>query len=179
MPSSSAPGSPSTAVVSVRTMLPADWSRVREIFTEGIETGLATFEAAAPDWERFDATRLADHRLVAEMAGRIMGWTAVTPVSSRPAYSGVVEHSIYVAAESRGQGIGGHLLAALNESTEEAGIWTIQSSIFPENVGSLRLHEAHGFRVVGRRERIARMNHGPAAGQWQDTLLVERRSKVV
>lgn len=179
MPSSSAPESPSTAVVSVRAMVAEDWPRVREIFSQGIETGQATFESTAPDWERFDTTRLPEHRLVAETAGRIMGWTAVTPVSARPVYSGVVEHSIYVAGESRGQGIGGYLLAALTESTEAAGIWTIQSSIFPENVGSLRLHEAHGFRVVGRRERIARMSHGPVAGKWQDTLLVERRSKVI
>lgn len=169
----------SSSRVTIRAMRQDDWPRVQEIFTEGIATGQATFEAAAPDWAGFDATRLPEHRLVAEIAARVVGWTAVTPVSPRAAYAGVVEHSIYVAGEVRGQGVGGRLLSALAASTEAAGIWTIQSSIFPENQGSLRLHQAHGFVIVGRRERIARRSQGPAAGQWQDTLLVERRSKTV
>lgn len=106
----------------------------------------------------------------------MLGWTAVPPVSSRPAYAGVVEHSVYVAAAARGRGIGTRLLQALAASTEQHGIWTIQSSVFPENHASLRLHQSNGFTVVGRRERIARMSHGPEAGQWRDTLLLERRS---
>ncbi|GAA3285321.1 N-acetyltransferase family protein [Paenarthrobacter aurescens] len=161
-------------------MVPEDWPTAREIFQEGIDTGFATFEAAAPEWASFNSSKLTDHRLVAvNSEGIVLGWTAVSPVSARPAYSGVVEHSIYVAAHARGQGIGGRLLDALSASTEEKGIWTIQSSIFPENEASLRLHLAHGFAVVGRRDRIARVSTGPAAGQWRDTLLLERRSPVI
>lgn len=165
-----------TADVLVRAMLPEDWPAVQAIYAEGIETGQATFEASAPDWEQFDSSRLADHRFVAVVSGRVLGWTAVSPVSSRAVYAGVVEHSVYVAGSARGQGVGGSLLRALAASTEQHGIWTIQSSIFPENQASLRLHQANGFTIVGRRERIARMSYGPAAGQWRDTLLLERRS---
>jgi phosphinothricin acetyltransferase len=109
----------------------------------------------------------------------ILGWAAVSAVSTRPAYAGVVEHSIYVSEAARGRRIGSVLLRSLIASTEDAGIWTIQASIFPENEPSLKLHLAHGFRVVGRRERIARMAHGPAAGQWRDTVLIERRTPVL
>lgn len=167
------------SAVLIRPMSPEDWPEVRAIFTEGIETGQATFEAAAPDWERFDASRLPDHRLVAEVSGHVVGWTAVSPASARPAYAGVVEHSVYVAGSARGRGVGSLLLKALAASTEEHGIWTIQSSIFPENQASIRLHQANGFTIVGRRERIARMSAGPLAGQWRDTLLLERRSRKV
>jgi phosphinothricin acetyltransferase len=109
----------------------------------------------------------------------VLGWAAASPVSSREVYRGVAEHSVYVASAARGRGIGGELLAALIESSEAAGIWTLQSGIFPENLGSLALHEAHGFRIVGRRERIALMSYGPMAGLWRDVLLVERRSSSV
>jgi L-amino acid N-acyltransferase YncA len=163
----------------IRPMTATDWPRVREIFTAGIESGHATFETTAPEWEQFDTTRLKDHRLVAEKEGQVLGWTAVSPVSSRAAYSGVVEHSIYVAGEARGLGVGRCLLRALITSTENVGIWTIQASVFPENVASLRLHEDQGFGVVGRRHRIARMPQGPLAGQWRDTVLIERRSSVL
>ncbi len=165
--------------VHIRPMAATDWPSVREIFTAGIESGHATFEAAAPEWEQFDATRLKEHRLVAEKEGQVLGWTAISPVSSRAAYSGVVEHSIYVAGEARGLGVGKTLLRALISSTENGGIWTIQASVFPENAASLRLHEDHGFSVVGRRNRIARMPHGPLAGQWRDTVLIERRSSLL
>lgn len=165
--------------VLIRPMNPGDWPSVRAIFTEGIETGQATFEAAAPDWEQFNAGRLPDHRFVAVASGLVVGWTAVSPVSARPAYAGVVEHSVYVGGSARGRGVGGLLLKTLAASTEEHGIWTIQSSIFPENQASIRLHEANGFTIVGRRERIARMSTGPLAGQWRDTLLLERRSRRV
>ncbi|MGJ3191634.1 GNAT family N-acetyltransferase [Paenarthrobacter sp. FR1] len=166
--------------VSLRGMRPGDWPAVREIFQEGIDTGYATFETKAPEWDAFNNSRLPDHRLVAvDETGRILGWTAVSPVSSRPAYAGVVEHSIYVAGAARGQGIGARLLKALAASTEKKGIWTIQSSIFPENEASIRLHRAHGFAIVGRRDRIARVSIGPAAGQWRDTLLLERRSPII
>lgn len=166
--------------VSLRAMRPADWPAVRDIFQEGIDTGFATFESSAPEWDAFDNYRLPEHRFVAVGEdGEILGWTAVSPVSSRPAYAGVVEHSIYVAGAARGQGVGKLLLQALSASTEAAGIWTIQSSIFPENEASLRLHQANGFAVVGRRDRIARVSTGPAAGQWRDTLLLERRPPVI
>jgi phosphinothricin acetyltransferase len=158
-------------------MEPGDWPAVRRIYQEGIDTGHATFESAAPDWSSFDGSRLHAHRFVAETAQHgVAGWAAVSAVSSREVYAGVVEHSVYVAAEARGLGLGRALLQALIDSTEAAGIWTIQSTIFPENGPSLLIHQAAGFRMVGRRDRIARMAHGPAAGQWRDTLLFERRS---
>lgn len=161
----------------VRPMDPADWPAVQRIFQEGIDTGHATFESTTPDWESFDASRLQAHRMVAEtVKDGVLGWAAVSAVSARPVYAGVVEHSVYVAADARGLGLGKALLQALIDSTERAGIWTIQSSIFPENQSSLRIHETAGFRIIGHRSRIARMTHGPAAGQWRDTLLLERRS---
>lgn len=168
------------AGVTVRPMQESDWPGVRRIYQEGIATGQATFEVEAPDWRRFDASRLASHRLVAEGpdAG-ILGWAAVSAVSDRPVYAGVVEHSIYVSEAARGRRIGAKLLRSLIAATEEDGIWTIQASVFPENGPSLRLHLAHGFRVVGRRQKIARMAYGPAAGQWRDTVLIERRTRVL
>lgn len=168
-----------TSEVAVQAMTAHDWLPVRDIYAAGIEAGHATFESAVPSWDAFDASHLPDHRLVAVHSdGTTLGWAACSAVSSRPAYVGVVEHSIYVAPAAQRQGVGGRLLAALIESTEEAGIWTIQSSIFPENQGSLRLHERHGFRSVGVRERIARSTVGPAADTWRDTVLIERRSSV-
>lgn len=166
-----------TPAPAVRAMEPADWPDVGRIYQEGIDTGHATFEAEPPGWERFDATRLGRHRLVATTeAGSILGWAAVSPVSARPVYSGVVEHSVYVASDARGLGVGQLLLRALAASTEDHGIWTIQANIFPENEASLRLHLANGYAIVGRRQRIARMTYGPLAGQWRDTVLIERRS---
>ena len=166
--------------VIVRPLRESDWPEVQRIYVEGIATGQATFEVEAPDWRRFDGTRLASHRLVAQAPdGGILGWAAVSAVSGRPVYAGVVEHSIYVSEAARGRRIGTLLLQALADSTESGGIWTIQASIFPENEPSMRLHLAHGFRVVGRREKIARMAHGPAAGQWRDTVLIERRTRVL
>lgn len=164
-------------VIATRRLEPADWPQVERIYAEGIEDGEATFEAATPAWEDFDAGKRADLRLVAvDEAGAVVGWAAASAVSARAAYRGVVEHSVYVARASRGRGIGRILLDALIGAAEEAGVWTIQSSIFPENAASLRLHEAAGFRVVGRREAIATSVRGPHAGRWRDTVLVERRS---
>lgn len=150
--------------------------QVLAIYRAGIDEGDATFETAAPTWEDFDAARLPGHRFVAldgEGAG-VLGWIAASAVSGRCVYAGVVEHSVYVHPEARGRGIAGALLGALVDSTEAAGIWTIQSGIFPENTASLALHERAGFRVIGRRERIGRHR-----GRWRDTVLVERRSPVV
>jgi L-amino acid N-acyltransferase YncA len=161
--------------VEVRGLTAEDWPTVREIYAAGIAAGNATFEAEPPGWEAFDAGKRPDLRLVAVDEGVVVGWAAASPVSSRPAYAGVVEHSVYVAADQQGRGIGRILLDALLARADELGVWTVQSSIFPENSASLRLHESAGFRTVGRRERIAQMAVGPWAGQWRDTVLIERR----
>jgi len=152
-------------------MAEADWAQVEEIYREGIATGDATFETAPPAWEEFDAGRLPAHRLVCVEHGDVVGWAALSPASPRECYAGVVEHSVYVRADSRRSGVGLALLEALVASAEAAGLWTIQTSVFPENTASLALHERVGFRVVGTRERIARLD-----GRWRDTLLLERRS---
>lgn len=165
--------------VTVRSMTAADWTSVEAIYREGIATGNATFEAEPPTWETFDAGKLPEHRFVAVDRDEVLGWVAVSPTSARPVYRGVVEHSVYVAAAARGLGVGHVLLDALIESTEAAGIWTIQSGIFPENTASRTLHARHGFRELGTRERIGLMTFGPWAGQWRDNVLVERRSPIV
>ncbi len=164
----------------IRTMTEADWPAVERIYAQGIEDGEATFEVTTPSWEAFDAGRLPDLRLVAvDDRDEVVGWAAASPVSSRAVYRGVVEHSVYVDRRARGAGIGRMLLTAFLEAADASGIWTVQSSVFPENGASIRLHESLGFRVVGRRERIARSGTGPRAGQWRDTILIERRSRVV
>jgi phosphinothricin acetyltransferase len=161
-------------VVEIRAMSEDDWPAVEEIYASGIATGEATFETATPRWEEFDAGRLRDHRLVAVDDGVVVGWAALAPTSSRECYAGVVEHSVYVAEGVRGRGVGGALMEALIAGADAAGLWTIQTSIFPENAASVALHERVGFRVVGRRERIAKQS-----GVWRDTLLLERRSSNV
>ncbi|MER5864923.1 N-acetyltransferase family protein [Kitasatospora sp. NPDC002040] len=156
-------------------MLPGHADEVLASYRAGIEEGNATFETTAPTWEAFDAARLPAHRHVAlDHDGRVLGWAAVSAVSARPAYAGVVEHSVYVHPDARGRGVARALLEALVASTEAAGIWTIQSGVFPENTASLALHANAGFRIIGTRERIARHH-----GRWRDVLLVERRSLVV
>jgi L-amino acid N-acyltransferase YncA len=164
-------------MTAVRPLRPEDWPAVESIYREGIATGNATFEAEPPGWQAFDAGKLATGRLVAITDdGTIAGWVAASAVSTRPAYRGVVEHSVYVASHARGRGVGTLLLDEFLREADAAGIWTIQSSIFPENTASLALHARAGFRRVGQRERIARMSYGPWAGQWRDTVLIERRS---
>jgi L-amino acid N-acyltransferase YncA len=158
----------------IRPMTPEDWPTVEAIYADGITTGEATFETAPPSWEEFDAGRLRDHRVVAVEAGEVVGWAALSPMSARACYAGVVEHSVYVAESARDRGVGLALMEALVAGADAAGLWTIQTSIFPENTASVALHERAGFRVVGRRERIAKLN-----GVWRDTLLLERRSPVV
>jgi L-amino acid N-acyltransferase YncA len=166
-------------VTGIRSMAVSDWPAVEEIYRQGIEDGEATFETQTPTWEAFDGGKLAAPRLVAaDESGRVLGWAAASPVSTRAAYRGVIEHSVYVHRDARGQGLGRLLLDAFVTASDRAGFWTIQSSIFPENTASLRMHEAAGFRVVGIRERIARSLLGPHAGQWRDTVLIERRSIV-
>jgi L-amino acid N-acyltransferase YncA len=158
-------------VVEVRAMTAEDWPAVEAIYAEGIATGHATFETTTPSWDEFDRGRHRDHRFVAVEDGDVLGWAALSPTSSRPCYAGVAEHSVYVASAARGRGVGRVLMEALLESADAGGIWTVQTSIFPENEASLALHERVGFRVVGRRERIAQLD-----GAWRDTLLLERRS---
>ncbi|MBN1979860.1 MAG: N-acetyltransferase [Anaerolineae bacterium] len=151
---------------------------MRAIYLEGIATGNATFETDAPDWEKWDRAHLTDCRLVARKGGRpfgrVVGWAALSPVSGRCAYAGVASLSIYVAETARGQGVGKALLQALIEASEQRGIWTLEAGIFPENAASLALRRSCGFREVGRRERIGRMD-----GVWRDVIFVERRSKIV
>ena len=155
-------------------MKPGDWEQVRGIFLEGIATGYTTFETDAPSWEKWDAGHLEFARLVARTGEKVLGWAALSPVSKRAAYRGVAELSVSVAEENRGRGIARALLEALIEESERNGIWTLQAAIFPENTASVKLHLRCGFREVGRRERIGKLN-----GSWRDTLLFERRSKTV
>jgi phosphinothricin acetyltransferase len=156
-------------------MRPEHAAQVLAIYQLGIDEGDATFETTAPSWESFDGAKLQEHRLVALDEGdQVLGWAAVVPVSDRCAYAGVVEHSVYVHPDARGRGVGLALLTALLASTDAAGIWTVQSGIFPENTASLALHERAGFRVIGTRERIGRHH-----GTWRDVLLVERRSPAI
>lgn len=155
-------------------MNPGDWERVRAIYREGIATGYSTFETDAPSWEKWDVGHLKMARLVARRGDRVLGWAALSPVSSRHTYRGVAELTISVTEESRGLGIGRALLEALIEESERNGIWMLQAAIFPENTASVKLHLHCGFREVGRRERIGKLN-----GSWRDTLLFERRSTTV
>jgi L-amino acid N-acyltransferase YncA/2-polyprenyl-3-methyl-5-hydroxy-6-metoxy-1,4-benzoquinol methylase len=160
--------------IAIRPMAAADAGDVLAIYQVGLDTGQASFETAAPAWDDFDRARLRLHRHVAVSAtGELLGWVAATAVSPRPVYRGVIEHSVYVHPQARGRGIGAALLGALIGSTEAAGIWTIQTGIFPENVPSLQLHQRAGFRVVGTRERVGRHH-----GRWRDVTLLERRSAV-
>lgn len=162
-------------VAVVRALTAADWPTVEAIYAAGIATGNATFETSPPDWPHFDSSRLTFHRLVAaDRSGAVLGWAALSKVSDRPVYAGVVEHSVYVAPAAAGRGVGRTLLAALIESTEAAGIWTLQSGVFPENAASMALHDSLGFRVVGTRERV-----GQHFGRWRDVVLLERRSAIV
>lgn len=155
-------------------MRSADAAAVLAIYQAGLDTGEASFETRAPHWADFDGSRLPEHRFVATVAGEVRGWVAASPVSSRAVYAGVVEHSVYVDPAAAGRGLGRRLLRTLIDSTEAAGIWTVQSGVFPENAASLALHARAGFRVVGVRERVGRQHR-----RWRDVVLLERRSPVV
>jgi phosphinothricin acetyltransferase len=154
----------------LRDLAPGDWPGVERIYAEGIATQLATFETATPSWEDWDGGHLAAPRLVAMLGGAMAGWAALSPVSRRAVYRGVAEVSVYVANSARRRGVGRALLGALLERSAAAGLWTLQATIFAENLPSIRLHEEAGFRLVGRRERIAQLG-----GRWRDTVLYERR----
>ncbi|MEW6184644.1 MAG: N-acetyltransferase family protein [Thermodesulfobacteriota bacterium] len=154
-------------------MTEQDWPAVKTIYEQGLATGNATFEGEAPSWEDWDAGHLQECRLVAVAAERVVGWAALSRVSGRCVYAGVAEVSVYIAAEERGRGIGKQLLQSLIRESEQHGIWTLQSGIFPENEASIALHRKCGFRLIGRREKLGQMN-----GRWRDVLLYERRSPV-
>lgn len=152
----------------------ADWPRIRDIYSAGIEAGDATFESAPPgSWDDFAAGK--EFVLVAEEGGGVLGWTGAGRVSRREVYRGVVEHSLYVDPAAGGRGVGTLLMGALLDESRARGIWTVQATVFPENTASLALHRKFGFREVGRRERIALMGHGRLAGTWRDTVLLELR----
>jgi len=158
-------------VVVIDAATPADWGEIRRIYAEGIATGNATMETEPPSWESWDEAHRSDSRLVARLGEKILGWAALSRVSERCAYGGVAEVSVYVAADARGRGVGRRLLEALVRASEEAGVWTLQAGIFPENVASLSIHQVCGFRIVGVREKLGRLH-----GVWRDVALLERRS---
>jgi phosphinothricin acetyltransferase len=160
--------------VVIEEMCPADWDAVARIYAEGMATGNATFETDLPSWESWDAGHLGAPRLVARIDGEVAGWAVLAPVSDRCAYAGVAENSVYVSEQRRGLGVGRQLLERLLTLAEEAGIWTVQTGIFPENQVSIRLHEACGFRTVGVRERVGKLD-----GRWRDVVFLERRSERV
>jgi phosphinothricin acetyltransferase len=165
------------SAVAVRPMTAADATAVLAIYQAGMDAGNASFEDTAPTWAEFDAAKLPGHRFVAldrNDQGTVLGWVAISPVSARTVYAGVVEHSVYVDPAAQGRGVGRALLDALITSTETAGIWTIQSGIFPENTASRALHRAAGFRELGVRERIGR--HTSQGNRWRDVVFIERRS---
>ncbi len=158
----------------IRNLLYVHWEQVKSIYEKGIDTGNATFQTSAPSWEEWDHAHLQSCRLVATEEGIVLGWAAVTPVSSRCVYAGVAEVSVYVDPVHAGKGIGFELLQQLTSLSEADGIWTLQAGIFPENMASIKIHEKAGFRLVGTREKIGKQN-----GIWRDTVLLERRSKII
>ena len=163
------------ATVTFRPLEAADWPAMVRIYLEGIESGNATFETEAPEWEQWDAARSPDCRIVAEAGGEVVGFAALSPVSGRCVYGGVRETMIYVAASKRGRGVGGALLERLVRESEERGVWTLQAGIFPENRASIRIFEKAGFKLLGTHERLGRFHDG----RWRDVVLMERRSGVV
>lgn len=156
--------------ITSRLLTSEDWPDVERIYAEGIATGNATFETGTPSWEAWDSAHRPGLRFVAERDGKVVGWVAAGPISRRRCYAGVVEHSVYVAPEERGTGVGRTLMSTLIDAAEGAGVWMIQTGVFPENVASIALHRRAGFRIVGRRERMARLH-----GVWRDVYLLERR----
>ena len=158
----------------IKAMTAEDWPAVAEIYKEGIATGYATFELEVPAYKEWDSAHVSSCRLVALEDQIVLGWAALSPVSSRCVYGGVAEVSVYIAMAHRGKGLGEKLLNQLIQASEEAGFWTLQSGIFPENIGSIQIHEKTGFRLIGKRERIGKLH-----GDWKDNLIFERRSNDV
>lgn len=161
-------------MITFSPLLPRHWQSVQLIYEEGIKTGNATFQQSAPGWEEWNSSHLGHSRIVALIGTDIAGWAALTPVSGRCVYAGVGEVSVYVAEKFRGQKVGTALLQELIKQSEKNNIWTLQAGIFPENIISIKIHEANGFRNVGYREKIGQMN-----GIWRNTVLMERRSKII
>lgn len=157
----------------IQPMLPEHWPTVKRIYEEGIATGNATFQTTAPEWKEWDEAHVKNSRIISIENNEVLGWAALTAVSGRCVYAGVAEISVYVAAAARGKGIGKKLLQALIAESEKNNFWTLQAGIFPENESSVQIHTGCGFRIIGRRVKIGQMN-----GQWRDTLLLERRSKI-
>lgn len=160
--------------INIRNMTASDWDDVKSIYEAGIATRNATFETSTGTWEEWDAGHLSMPRLVADSSGKILGWAALSPVSGRCIYQGVAEVSVYVGTGAKGKGIGTALLSRLISESEQEEIWTLQAGIFPENGPSIKLHEKLGFRIVGTREKIGKMD-----GQWRDVILMERRSMII
>ena len=160
--------------VAIRSMTKNDWIQVAEIYRQGIETGNATFESQIPSWDKWDLAHVRSCRVVATIDNIVVGWAALIPVSARKVYAGVGEVSIYISNKYKGLKIGTKLLDRLIEESEKEGFWTLQAGIFPENAASIKLHQNHGFRIIGYREKIGQMK-----GIWRDTVLLERRSKKI
>lgn len=160
--------------ISIEAMQDKNSNQVLDIFQQGIDTKNATFETRVPTWEAWDRDHVSACRLVVRVDDRVIGWGALSPTSSREAYVGVAEVSIYLRLDSAGKGVGSRLLAAIIDASEEQGFWTLKSGIFPENEASIALHEKFGFRVLGRQVRIGMMD-----GVWRDVVQMERRSSVV
>lgn len=160
--------------IKIESMTNDSWIDVARIYEEGIATMNATFEKQIPDWNLWDKSHRKDCRLIALVDNKVVGWAALSNVSGRCVYSGVAEVSVYVDSRNRGKGIGDRLLNSLIKESEKYGIWTLQAGIFPENISSIRLHHKHGFRTVGIRERLGKMNN-----KWRDVALLERRSQIV
>jgi L-amino acid N-acyltransferase YncA len=158
----------------IRNIEQKNFYQVAEIYQQGIETGIATFQNDIPDWDSWDKSHLSNCRIAAFEGSEMTGWAALTPVSSRCVYAGVAEVSVYVATNFRDKGVGEFLLNHLINESEQAGLWTLQSGIFKENTGSIKLHEKCGFRQIGYREKV-----GKKDGVWKDNIIMERRSKVV
>lgn len=165
--------------ISFRELMPADWPKAAEIYQEGLDTGNSSFAQQAPaSWEEFTEHKLEQCRLAALLDNRLAGWAVFSPVSLRHVYRGVVELSIYISASARGMGVGSALMDAMIHASEEKGIWTIQSLVFPENAASMHLHLKHGFKLMCVHEKMGYMTFGPYADLWRDVALLERRSKV-
>ncbi len=163
-----------TNTINIRKMLASDWESVAAIYAEGIATGFATFETSIPSYEAWDKAHMQACRIVAVENDAVLGWAALSPVSSRCVYGGVAEVSVYVGQQNRGKGLGRLLMNTLIKESEDEGLWTIQSGIFPENEGSIELHKKVGFRYIGKRERVGKLK-----GEWKDNLLFERRSVLI
>jgi L-amino acid N-acyltransferase YncA len=161
-------------MIEIIQMLPQHWEAVKTIYEEGIATGHATFQTAAPGWQEWDNTHIKACRIIATENDEVVGWAALTAVSSRCVYAGVAEVSVYIAANARGKNIGSVLLQDLINQSEQNGIWTLQSGIFPENKASISIHEKNGFRNIGYRERIGKMGN-----VWRDNISLERRSNKI